>query len=29
MTLEMIIDDWGTFEEMWEAYILDRGRWIQ
>ncbi len=29
MTLEMIIDDWGTFDEMWKAYILDRGRWVQ
>jgi hypothetical protein len=29
MTLHMIIDDWGTFDEMWEAYILDRGRWVQ
>ncbi|HDR06223.1 MAG TPA: hypothetical protein ENN88_01165 [Candidatus Coatesbacteria bacterium] len=30
MTLHMIIDDWGTWDEMWEsAHLLDRGRWIQ
>ncbi len=29
MTLEIVIDDGGTWDERWDAYIPDRGRWIQ
>jgi hypothetical protein len=29
MTLEMVIDDWGTWDELWEEDVEDQGRWVQ
>ena len=29
MTLEMVIDDWSTWEELWEEDVTDQGSWVQ
>jgi hypothetical protein len=29
MVLEMLIDDWGTWDEMWAEHIQNQSRWVQ
>jgi hypothetical protein len=29
MVLEMVIDDWDTFQAMWDEPIQTQGRWVQ
>lgn len=29
MTLEMVIDDWDTWDDLWDEDIWDQGRWVQ